>query len=345
MKSLSAFELRFIVNDLKEIDGSKVDNVYSMSDGIIISLFKSNQGNFLLRIINGKAIFLTEEKNFSELTNFCSLLRKNLRGKGIEEIKQKGFERIIELKINGFRLIIELFSKGNIILCKEDKIFGVYESQDFGVRKLKNGEVYLYPKSKLDLFSLGREELKKILMESKRENIVKTLAIEFSFGGVIAEEICLRAEVNKNKKELSKEEIEKILDSLEEIKDLKLNAHCVFDDGLIDVLPFDLLIYKGDKKEYFKSFSNALEFYFKQEIKETKNIGLDKLEGIIEEQKEHIKELEREIIEDKEKGDWIYKNYNLIEQLIKEIKESKWKIKSKIIKELRPDKGEMIIEV
>ena len=43
--------------------------------------------------------------------------------------------------------------------------------------------------------------------------------------------------------------------------------------------------------------------------------------------------------------DLIYKNFDLIDSIIKEVKEKKWKVKNKFIKELRPSEGKIALEL
>ncbi|MEK6817003.1 MAG: hypothetical protein AABY09_05290, partial [Nanoarchaeota archaeon] len=63
MKSLSSIEVAAVVKELQELVNSKVSQVYQPSkEEILIELFKTSTGKFLVRIVPGKCIYVTSFK-------------------------------------------------------------------------------------------------------------------------------------------------------------------------------------------------------------------------------------------------------------------------------------------
>ena len=93
---------------------------------------------------------------------FCTVLRKHAQGANIVKIKQRGFERIVEIHLEakdqmGFVtqkiLIVEIMGKhSNIVLTepRDDKLYTVdsvkhIEPQKFSCREVLQGVPYSYP--------------------------------------------------------------------------------------------------------------------------------------------------------------------------------------------------------
>ena len=105
---LSALDVMFIIRELKtELEDSKIVKVFSNGRDIMIELFKSGKGKMLLKIIPGEAMFLTKDKDNTDIPNpFAMYLRKKLKQGRLISIKQINFDRIVEIRIDKLRLII-----------------------------------------------------------------------------------------------------------------------------------------------------------------------------------------------------------------------------------------------
>src|SRR4030042_586488 len=156
-KELTGLELHYLIQELNLLLGSKVDKVYHPNKReLIINFYLSGKGKEILRVLVPNFIYITEHKQEYPQTpsGFCVLLRKHLENTRLKEINQLGFERIIEFVFEhkqGKRILIfELFSKGNIVLCKEDyTIIATLEVQRWSKRTVKLGVRYEYPKKEL----------------------------------------------------------------------------------------------------------------------------------------------------------------------------------------------------
>ncbi len=356
MKSLSAIEIHLIKKELDGLIGSRFDKVYQPTNEEFILVF-NKEGNISVKIILGKAIFFTNEKN-PNITNFCTNLKKQIDNFKLTEIKQDNLERILEFHLESKLkriLIVELFSKGNIILCDKDyNILLALKQQEWKDRTIRPKEIYKYPPSNHhNPFDLNFNKFKEVINDSNKENLVKTLAMDLALGGLFAEEICLRANVDKNKKELTDKELERIYNVINDLKSSKINANVIEN---IDAIPFDLEYYKDNKKIEFKSFSEALEYYYKNysEALGKFDSKIEKLNKIVEEQEKHTKEIINEHEDSKKKADLIYENYSYVKEVLDVIKkargkniswnEIKEKLKSKNI-EVDEKQGKVIISL
>ncbi|HLD02883.1 MAG TPA: NFACT family protein [Candidatus Nanoarchaeia archaeon] len=342
---LSAIDVMYIVREMKEqIEDSKIVKVYSKGKDITIELFKSGKGRLLLRIIPGIAIFITKDKDTTDIPNpFAMTLRKKLKQGKLLEIKQIDSERIVELRIDKLRLIVELFGKGNIVLVdNEDKILSCIDNQEWKDRTVKKGEIYKRPPGKADLFKLEPEEFKVLADKSDKDSIVKVLAVDFGLGSRYAEEVCRRAQVDKSKR--NRVDIHKIHREVMNLKNERLSPSIMEYDGT-EVVPIELESRAEIPRDTFITFSQALDRYFRSLRLEEAEVGKDKLIKVAEIQKERAKELEEESVLFKEIADKIYANYEIINNLINEVKETRWTTKNPLILEKNRKEGKIIIEL
>jgi len=196
---------------------------------------------------------------------------------------------------------------------------------------------------------------------------VRTLAVSVNLSGMIAEEICKRANVNKNIKieDINNEIIDKVFTSLTDFLDLFKNKNFepVFvkeDGGIIDILPFKFKSYGNVDFEKTESFIRALEKFIdvkKPEKKITSDLEkkIGKLNRQLQQQQETIIEFNKKIDQKKLEGDLIYLNYQPLEKLLTEIteilelKDKESKIseinKKEIVKKFDPTENLLIVNL
>lgn len=333
---ISALDLYYFVKELKELEGAIVSQIYQPNE-FIIALHK--KGKKYLNIFDNY-VFLKDGKSKQKSPNpFVMFFRKNLVRSKLEKAKQIDFERILELKLNKFGeiyyLYIELFSRGNLVLTDEKKkIIIVKRSEEFKARVLKKGEKYVLPPSRENVRKMKLNEFEKVLKSGKRSTILKTLAVEFGFGGKYATEICELSGISKKETE--------VRDS----KTLFENVCLLFDKEMNPNVgqyanPF-LLISDAPEKS-FETFSEAIDYKQKQETKEIKKDS--KKAKMLEKQKEVLENGLKRIEELEQKANLIYSNMNEIQSLIDEVNSNGWGINHKMIKQKKPAEKELIIEV
>ncbi len=362
MREMSSLDIMFLMNELKLMINGRIQKVYQDENRLRFEIFMQGKGTFELYFEPGK-IFITEYKRkFEEPGNFAMLLRKHLKNQIIFNFKQKDFDRIIEMETENYIVIFELFSKSNVILCYKDyKILMPLQFQRWKHRDVKPGIKYEYPPAVADPFKLSLEDLRAMLNEKE---IVKFIATDLSFSGLYAEEICLRADVYKNRPAnlLSESEIERVYNAMQNLKNEFGPQAIVEKDKVIDAVPFDMRFYEGKESVRSTTFTHALdEFYSKteevtREIEQVQKIEekIKKLERIAEEQKNSISNHELEEKDAREKADAIFNNIEKINDIISEMTKMrdegmKWdEIKEKLkdrVKEINERKGKFIIEL
>ncbi|MBD3204178.1 hypothetical protein GF327_07820 [Candidatus Woesearchaeota archaeon] len=349
MKSeLSALDIYYLRKEWNKLINSKVDKVYLKEDDMLLQLHLPGVGRRMLKIILPDFIYLTEyKKSYGHPNRFCMSLRKYLGNSRLRKIKQKDFERILEFHFetkHGISiLIIELFSKGNVILCKKDyTIIIAKEYQKWSQRTIRGGIKYEYPDKESDITDIKFPEFKKLIENSDKESVVKTLAIDFGLGGVYSEEICHMAGIDKSKKKPDEKEIKKLYKAVEQILDKKIKAVVYIKK---DITPFSLEKYKGLEKKEFDSFNRALDSTLTKKIKkkEVKKVKKkvagekNRIRSILNQQTGQIKGFKKAVKTNQKKAELIYEKYKLIEEILKEINKAKKKYSEKEIKKILKD--------
>ena len=342
-QAISSLELHYVVEELQDLVDSKIDKIFQpLQNEIVLQLHKTGTGKLVLRIAPGRYIYLTEYRQENPQTpkGYCVYLRKKLSNARIKRISQLEFERvvefIIETKEEQFKLYAEFFPKGNIVLTDKDRIIlSPLENQIWKDRTIKKGEKYIYPKQKYNLLEIEKDDLKKISSGSDKESVVKTLAIELGLGGKHSEEICEAAKVDKDKnpKLIDTKEINALFSAIKEIIGKKIDMNKILDSELTNEL---------------KETANV-------ETNRAKNTQMEKAEKISEMQKKQLKKIQKEAEENQKIGEKIYENYQLIDEILKEIKkarakfslqEIKEKLKDhKVIKELKEKENKVVVEI
>ncbi|MEM4336836.1 MAG: NFACT family protein [Candidatus Woesearchaeota archaeon] len=319
---LSSIEVKVLTEEFRFLIGSRIEKIFD-SDGVVIFQLYSKEGKKFLNI-EKKMIYLCSEKREGlKLSTFCKVLRKYLENKRIKEIKQHNAERIITISTENNNLIIELFGQTNIILCdRSNNVINCLRTQKTGNIVIPK-TTYTYPEKGVNIFKIEETKFFDIIKNSDLE-IVKTIA-RF-IGGIYAEEVCLRAGVDKNKKHPSKEEIKQLHINILKLLSQQVTPFVIYDgDDIIDAVPFDLEIYNNFSKVAFSNFYEALDFFVQESkkniIKEDKySKQIKKVEEIISIQKKQIEELKKEYEFNKRAGEIIYENYGELQNIISSLK-------------------------
>jgi len=344
----SSFDVHIIVEELKkeyDIIGMKVDKIYKIGDEIRIKLYGKGRKDLILK--PGKAIFVTSypKRAPQKPSGFAMQLRKYLSGLRIMDIEQLGFDRLVKIAfglyggddkedIVKYYVILEIFGNGNLILTDDDlTIIGVLQAQKWSTRSLKAKEKYEPPPKMMSPYDVALDQLK----DSDYE-IVKLLATRMNIGGMYAEEICLRGDVDKKEKD---PDIDKVFKGISSLIDLPKRPAIV--DG--NIVPFDLLINKGrERKEYDTLNEAADEVYGKKEMEEIateqvskKERQMNKLERILSSQEETLAKYKEKAERAQETGDLIFEHYQIVDGMLntlyKAVKDLGWKEVNKRLKE------------
>ena len=348
-KEFSSFDIAAVIKELKSIlADSRVNNIYQLDEKtIIFKLHKTDLPPIRLVMEAGRRLHATSyaEENPAEPPAFCMALRKYLRSAWVAGIDQHEFERIVTVgfrtKTGLLKLVVELFGEGNIILTNEQNViihalaFKKMRDRDI----LHNVVLELPPSSSKNPFKVTQNELEEALRNAGETEVVKAIARFLGVGGVYAEEILLRANVDKTKhcSDLTSSEVAGVFGVLRTllaaVSGGNLEASIVLGEegDFLDVVPIKLKRYEGCKTQVYDSFNQALdEFYLRVITAERAfaSVEVDKLKKEAERLRRVVAEQEKSITEDEAKaehdkliGDTIYAHFNELqtfqEQLLK----------------------------
>ncbi|UCF45313.1 MAG: NFACT family protein [Candidatus Bathyarchaeota archaeon] len=350
-KEFSSFDVAVVVHELKEaIANSRVSNIYQFdAKTLLLKLHKTGCPPLRLVMEAGRRLHLTAYALEPPRVppTFCMALRKYLRGAWIAKVKQYEFERIVTLyfntKMGVMRLILELFGEGNLILAGEKgEILQALTFKRMRDRNIIRHEIFQFPPSSgKNPFKVIGEELARALKGFEDVEVVRAMARFLGVGGVYAEEILLKAEVEKTKqcRDLTDSEVGAIFDGLQgllsTVSSFKTEPNVVLaeDGSFLDVVPFKLERYGSFQLQSYSSFNEALdEFYLKVTAAEkaVASIEVDMLEQEARRLKRVIAGQEQALREDEAKaernrciGDFIYAHSSELQSLLNKFTEAK----------------------
>lgn len=254
-------------------------------------------------------------------SGYSMYLRKYIEGGKVLSVTQKSIERVVIFEIGKgdgiLKMIIELFDEGNIILTDENNVIqNALKRRRFREREIVSGEVY--EMSGPDLAALSFEAFSEILRASDRD-LVRTIATSLMFGGVMSEELCARAGVEKEFP--TKYLDDRILQSLYTAYRGILSDAESITGPVIDgrgCWPFPLT--GSVPVSEHPTFSEALsQFYPLPKIEEkeaAKKEVLSREERIRRQQEAAIIKFEAKISESERAAELIYEHYSVVQNVI-----------------------------
>jgi predicted ribosome quality control (RQC) complex YloA/Tae2 family protein len=338
-RGLASFDIYVIVSDLQDLRGCFVEKIYQLSRDEIFLKVQQKTGNQKesLFIRNGE-LFCRTQRSFDvpeKPSLFAMTLRKYLLNGKISEITQHEFDRIIKIKIGrkegDYTLVFELFSKGNIILLNpEGRIIRPLIKQEWASRMIKSGESYKPPPAQTNPFDISEQEFQERLSKSTKD-LVRTLATSMNLSGLYAEELCMRAGIDKATKtrEIDTATMKKLYDELQKLLSMfqEKNIHPVFvkkEGTLIDILPFPFLSYTSIDYEATTSYSKGLELFIpskktQKPLETPHKKMIEKLKRQLTQQQELIEGFKKNIEQKKREANLLYLNFQPCEKLLQEI--------------------------
>ena len=373
-KEFSSFDVAVVIHELKEaIANARVNNIYQFNaKTLLFKLHKTDCPSLRVVMEAGRRLHLTayalEPPHVPPA--FCMALRKHLRGAWIANVEQYEFERIViiyfKTKTGVMRLILELFGEGNIILTGEnDEILQALVFKRMRDRNILRNELFQFPPSiSKNPFKVAREELEQALKGFGDVEVVRATARFLGVGGVYAEEILLRANIEKTKhcSALTDSEVGAIYGGLQSllsaVSSFKTEPNIVLaeDGGFLDVVPFKLKRYEDLGSQPYSSFNEALDDFYLKTIaaeKAVASIEVDKLKQEAERLKRVIAEQEQSLREDEAKaerdrciGDAIYAHSSEFQALLDRFTAAKREGKDwhALISEITAAKKESFVE-
>ncbi|MEM2081003.1 MAG: ribosome rescue protein RqcH [Candidatus Bathyarchaeia archaeon] len=350
-KEFSSFDVAVVINELKKaIANARVNNIYQLdAKTLLFKLHKAEQPPLRLIIEAGERLHLTayafEPPQVPPA--FCMALRKHLRGAWVADAEQHEFERIaiihFKTKDGVLRLILELFGEGNIILTGEKgEILQALIFKRMRDRSILRNELFQFPPSAgKNPFRVTEDELTQSLKGLGDVEVVRALARLLGVGGFYAEEILLRANVEKTKlcNSLAASELKAVYTALQSLLSAvsasKTEPRIVLaeDGSFLDVVPFKLKRYETFQYKRYSNFNEALdEFYLKvtaaeqaaastqvEKLKQEAN----RLKRVIAEQEQALHDAEAKAKLNRRIGDVIYAHSSELQNLLEKFTAAK----------------------
>jgi len=324
-KSISSLELSVLVQELQYIIKGKITQIYHQENNeFLLQLHIPSQGKQLLKIIPGKWLCLTKNKDVPERpSGLCLQLRKYLNQAFIKDFYQWETERIVVFELERsekYYLIIEFFSKGNVLLTDKDyHIIAAMEKQFWKERTLKAKEKYLPPSGGINWKKITEKELSNILQKSEKKNLAISLATEIGLGGLYSEEICKLSGIDKTKlpKEVDFSEAKHLLKSLKHlIKLLDEPKGFIYAD---EVTP--LLLSNQTPLKTLENYNQAIDALNPFVLKSPYQKKIETLQRMVSSQEEAVQKQQDLITENSRKGELIYEKYADLQKLLDIVKE------------------------
>ena len=333
--SLSSFDLTALVAEWQELVGGHIDKAYQRDDEVILRINAHAGGKAELFYKAGRWLCLHEVENKPESPPpFAQTLRRLLANARITSVEQSGFDRIamFHLEHGGgtVDLIFEVFGKGNVAVVRDDVTVAAMFPQTFKDRSVQVGEPYVFPRAGIDPLGLDRDAFARTLRAAKGQ-VVRVLASILNLGGTYAEELCLRAGVDKETKvkEISDPQVDALYTALNNIAvavDQERRPAVVFREGhAIDATPIELIQYRDLERREFPIFNGALSHYLTVAEPETataENVAA-KFERRIAQQRESLDALREEAMRLEAQAVFLYGHYQVFDELLKAIREGR----------------------
>lgn len=298
MRPMANLDYTYMIRELKPMEGKHLDKFYELRPGV----FRMKIGSDSVLIELGKRLHITKLlEEAPEPTGFVMKVRKEIGGRKLKEVRQKGRDRIIIFDFGGIEMVAEMFGGGNIVLVQDGRIIYVYENKEWKGRSLKPGEKYSFPPS-------DEKELDGILKNPGEKTIAAEL-VPLNIGITYVRKMLAAAGVPEGKKgnELGAAEKRRIAQVYAERMD-GLSPSVIIEGGN----PSDYSLF--GEGEPFESLSAALDECFG--VADEGNPELKKLEETLAKQEERLRELDAEEKEAKMKGDLIFERYAEVEAVL-----------------------------
>ncbi len=333
---MTSFDIAAILTELHAtIVGSRINNIYQVSPVTYLFTFPSN---IQLLIELGRRVHLTRYtiKRPSQPSQFCKILRKHLRRGTVQDLIMPRFERIIILIIKArqttYRLYLELFGKGNAILVdNQDMIMYASSYRTMRDRDITRHQLFRLPPTRgKDPTQITEKEMVSLL--DYKGNLVQVLTRTLSIGGLYAEELLQRSNLDKGAaiESITVDDLNRIHCELTKLlKEFKEHPqpHVVeaAPGRAIDVLPIKLHIYNPYNTKTFTSFNEAADTYFTElsyqkdaadidHHTETKR-QIDEQQRILRQQEESLQIFKLTAEKNTQMGDLIYTHIQHLDPL------------------------------
>lgn len=333
---MSAFDVLAIVREMQGLVGGYLDKIFQWDRrNILFRINVPGTGKKELLFQDMKWLYVSDERPETPdtPTQFAVHLRKHLSNGRITSVSQKDFDRIVIVEVQKektFQIVMEIFGDGNLIVTSDGVILNCVVSREWKYRNVRPGAEYKFPPLRFNPTTASSDEFRKIVRGSTSD-AVRTLATSSNLGGQYAEEVCLRAGIDKAAKarDLADADVDNMFKALRDVIDAvsaSPRACIVMKDDLPeDVSPIPLVQYSNLKQENFSSLSEAVQSYLdrvKTSTQDIENEEILRLERQLDKQRETADRVRAEIESLSRSAEAIYTNYTVVDTMLKDTKKA-----------------------
>ncbi|WP_020220575.1 ribosome rescue protein RqcH [Halarchaeum acidiphilum] len=365
-RELTSVDLVALTAELNGYSGAVVDKAYLYGDDLVrlkMRDFDEGRVELLVEVGETKRANVARPEHVPNAPgrppNFAKMLRNRLSGANLHEVRQHGFDRILEFEFRredqDTTIVAELFGDGNVaVLDQNGEVVDSLETVRLKSRTVAPGSQYGFPQSRVNPLDLDYEGFAERMRQSDTD-LVRTVATQLNFGGLYGEELCTRAGVEKTKDiaDADEGEFRALYDAmerlLEDVQAGRTDPRVYYeradgDDGdeengenagrRVDVTPLPLEERADLDAEAFDSFNAALDDYFtnlETEVDEGSEETtskppfeeeIAKRERIIEQQEGAIGNFEEQAETEREKAELLYERYDLVDEVLSTVREA-----------------------
>ena len=352
-REVTSVDLVALVGELRAYTGATVDKAYLYDDDLVrlkMRDFDRGRIELLIQVGETKRAHVARPEHVPDAPdrppNFAKMLRNRIAGADLADVRQHGFDRILEFEFRrsdaDTTLVAELFGEGNLAVLDENgTVVDSLSTIRLRSRTVAPGAQYGFPEVPVNPLEVDYDGFRAIMDESTTD-LVRTLATKLNFGGLYGEEFCTRAGVEKSMAigDAGEEEYRKLYDAIGRVADrLRQNdvdPRVYYEDGKrVDVTPIPLAEYEHLDSEPFESFNDALDDYFTNldtsvdDGGETGSQGpdfdaeIEKRKRIIAQQEEAIEDFEEQANVERAKAESLYAKYDLVDDLLSTVREAR----------------------
>ena len=276
----------FAARELNEtLRGGRIDKITQPERDTVVLVIRAGGANHRLLLCaspNNARCHLTmgTYSNPLEPPTLCMLMRKQLTGARITEIRQVGGDRIIHVDLDAVnelgdhvlrRLVLEIMGRHSnlLLLDEQDRILEAtrhVNPEMSRVRQIQPGMAYLPPpaQDKLDPGTLTEDALYARLSELPAGKFSRALADTVTgLSRASAEELACRVLRGGEWPEDLQDACKRMADLLRRLPDMA-DARVLFNENgeAEDVYPFPYISERTDAQRQYSTLSEALEVYF-----------------------------------------------------------------------------------
>jgi len=267
-----------LAREVRALGRAHVDKIFDAGvEAFGVSLRAAGSGRRELLLVLGRygAMLDRGVEHAEEPGPLAREMRRLLSGSIISDVPDPAGERNLEMILTRpdsaepLRLAVEFFGTGNLIVARGDRIVAVAHPKAWAHRTVRIGSDYRPPPTRGNPWARTVSELEAALGSSRTDR-ASTLAARLGFGGPIAEELLVRAELSgaapapTEAREAAPRLHRALSELLAELGDRPRGYLYRRDGVLFDVEPFRSQRWTaaGAEMESTESFSEAAHRYF-----------------------------------------------------------------------------------